>query len=103
VINNGGGGIFSFLPIHEKRANFEEYFATAHDYHFEKIAEFAGLEFYRPSSMEDLTQTWENLKASPRSCFIEVVTGREENLNLHKMIHQTLKRSLCSALEPTAR
>lgn len=103
VINNGGGGIFSFLPIQDKTANFEEYFATAHTYHFEKIAEFAGLEFYRPSSMEDLAQTWENVKASPRSCFIEVVTDREENLNLHKTIHQTLKKSLCSALELTAR
>lgn len=103
VINNGGGGIFSFLPIHSKTAKFEEYFAIAHDYHFEKLAQFAGLEFYKPGSMQELAQTWQNLKATPRSCFIEVVTNREENVTIHKQIHQTLKECLCSPLEPTAR
>ena len=56
IINNQGGGIFSFLPISEKTEVFEELVATAHDYSFEFLAKTFSLPFYSADSLD----TWEN-------------------------------------------
>jgi 2-succinyl-5-enolpyruvyl-6-hydroxy-3-cyclohexene-1-carboxylate synthase len=96
IVNNGGGGIFSFLPIAGKAKQFEKYFATSHDFHFEEISKFAGIPFFRPSCKNGLLSIWEDLKENPRSCFIEVVTDRKENLEEHIEIHKILTEALCS-------
>jgi 2-succinyl-5-enolpyruvyl-6-hydroxy-3-cyclohexene-1-carboxylate synthase len=103
IVNNGGGGIFSFLPIAAKAKQFEKYFATTHDFHFEEISKFAGIPFFRPSSKNGLLSIWQDLKENPRSCFIEVVTDRNENVEEHIEIHKILKEVLCSQEELTAR
>ncbi len=92
VINNGGGGIFSFVAIGERKDLLDTYFAAAHDIHFEKAAELFGLPYANPKTTDELAQL---LKAEG-SCFIEIFTNREENLNLHKQIDQQIKNSLCS-------
>ncbi|MCX6991394.1 MAG: 2-succinyl-5-enolpyruvyl-6-hydroxy-3-cyclohexene-1-carboxylic-acid synthase [Chlamydiae bacterium] len=103
IVNNGGGGIFSFLPIASKANEFEKFFATSHDFHFEEIAKFAGIPFFRPSTKNGLLSTWEDLKKNPRSCFIEVMTDRKENVEEHIELHTFLTEALCSQEELTAR
>lgn len=87
VINNGGGGIFSFLPIHEQKEVFESFFATPHTYHFDKIAEMFRLGYQRIESIEELKTYL--LKPSEDSIILEVMTHREENLKLHRSLEMT--------------
>ncbi|MBM3207964.1 MAG: hypothetical protein FJZ57_05090, partial [Chlamydiae bacterium] len=97
VINNGGGGIFSFLPIVKKEKEFEEFFATAHVNRFYKISEFADVEFYSPTTTNELDDLWNDLQQQPRTCIIEILTNREENLAVHVTITEIVKNSLCSS------
>ncbi|MBP9840864.1 MAG: 2-succinyl-5-enolpyruvyl-6-hydroxy-3-cyclohexene-1-carboxylic-acid synthase [Simkaniaceae bacterium] len=91
VINNGGGGIFSFLPIHEQKEVFESFFATPHTYHFDKVAEMFHVGYQRISNLDTLK---EHLLASKDdSQILEVVTCREENLKLHRSLEMTCQPS----------
>ena len=45
VVNNDGGGIFSFLPIAEHTELFEPWFGTPHGYSFEAAAGMFGLRY----------------------------------------------------------
>ncbi len=78
IINNQGGGIFSFLPIAEKTDLLEEFFATAHNFTFEKAAAF----FELPYS-NDLSAALE----SPLSQIIEIRTNRQDNVIHHKELN----------------
>ncbi len=74
VINNHGGGIFRRLPIANEK-EFHQFFLTAHDFTFEKVADFYGLDYYKVES--DIPKT-EMLK--PNS-FIEIITDSQEDKN----------------------
>ena len=51
VINNDGGGIFSFLPVPKHTEHFETCFGTPHGFNFEGAASQFGLNYIRPSTM----------------------------------------------------
>lgn len=80
VINNGGGGIFSFLPFEKEEPVRERFFAAAHSMDFAHAAHL----FQIPYS--------QNLKALEEegSCLIEIQTNRSENYALHKAIEERL-------------
>ncbi len=86
VINNSGGGIFSFLPISEKKEFVEEYVAAAHTITFEKAAELFDLPYHFIKSEKELFSAMEQ----QQSCVIEVQTNRAENYRLHQEITQKL-------------
>lgn len=91
VVNNGGGGIFSFLPIAAHTDVFEPWFGTPHDFNFAGAAQMFGLSYYRPETMTDFKTT---LKATQgQSALIEVVTRREDTLALHRHLQELLARS----------
>ena len=46
IINNHGGGIFSFLPISQQKEMFETFYGTPHNLDFQAISEMFGLEYY---------------------------------------------------------
>ena len=54
VMNNGGGGIFDFLPIARHRDGYEELFGTPTGLDLEKVADLYGLRFTRVGSYADL-------------------------------------------------
>lgn len=93
VINNGGGGIFSFVAIGERKDLLDTYFAGAHQMRFEKAAELFDFPYHNPKTTAELN----NLLEKEGSCMIEVHTNREANLLLHKKIDQQVKISLCSS------
>jgi 2-succinyl-5-enolpyruvyl-6-hydroxy-3-cyclohexene-1-carboxylate synthase len=96
IINNGGGGIFSFLPIAQKKDIMEEYFAASHSYSFEAAAALFQIPYFRPTSRENWQFIWEETLDKQESCLIEVVTSRHENALLHQKFYATLKEKLCS-------
>ncbi|MBI3602700.1 MAG: 2-succinyl-5-enolpyruvyl-6-hydroxy-3-cyclohexene-1-carboxylic-acid synthase [Candidatus Omnitrophica bacterium] len=90
VLNNGGGGIFSFLPMAEHKDVFEKYFGTPHSYTFANAAAMFELNYVQPMDTKYFTKVYTQALKSPTSTVIEVVTSRQENVKIHKLLQQKL-------------
>jgi 2-succinyl-5-enolpyruvyl-6-hydroxy-3-cyclohexene-1-carboxylate synthase len=86
VLNNDGGGIFSFLPVASQRRFFEPYFGTPQGVDFSPAAQMFGLGYERPESMDEFSEAYGSACARGSSTLIEVRTDREENVVLHRRI-----------------
>jgi 2-succinyl-5-enolpyruvyl-6-hydroxy-3-cyclohexene-1-carboxylate synthase len=85
VMNNGGGGIFDFLPIAAHREGYEELFGTPTGLDLEKVAGLYGLPFTRVTSHFQL----EGALAGPG--LVEVVLDRARNVELHGELFDQVK------------
>ncbi len=94
VVNNNGGGIFSFLPIYECREIFEPFFATPHNLTFEKITETFKLDYYQPRLKDAFVSDYKTSLESKRSAIIEIRTDRQENLTFHKLLQDKIKATI---------
>jgi 2-succinyl-5-enolpyruvyl-6-hydroxy-3-cyclohexene-1-carboxylate synthase len=83
VLNNDGGGIFSFLPVAEHKEFFEPYFGTPQGIGFESAAKMFGLAYEQPRTTGEFHDAYVGACASGRSSILEVRTDREENVRLH--------------------
>ncbi|MBL7979963.1 MAG: 2-succinyl-5-enolpyruvyl-6-hydroxy-3-cyclohexene-1-carboxylic-acid synthase [Bacteroidetes Order II. Incertae sedis bacterium] len=90
VINNDGGGIFSFLPISAEADVFEPYFGTPHGRSFSYAARFFDLPYASPQTTEAFESVYQNMTASGQSGLIEVVTDRQENVHYHKILQDKI-------------
>lgn len=86
VIDNGGGGIFSFLPVADSiaAAEMERLFTTPSDLDPAALAEAHGLRVSRPQSRGELEAA-----LTGDSQLIHLKTDREENIELHRRINET--------------
>ena len=87
VINNDGGGIFSFLPIHQHAGReYEPLFGTPHGLGFSGAAAMFGLQYVAPTSPVEFADAYTRAIAGPGATLIEVRTDRTENLKLHRAL-----------------
>ncbi|WP_309733719.1 2-succinyl-5-enolpyruvyl-6-hydroxy-3-cyclohexene-1-carboxylic-acid synthase [Chamaesiphon sp. OTE_75_metabat_556] len=91
IINNDGGGIFSFLPIAKSTQIFDTYFGTPHGLDFAHAAVMFKLDYYHPQDRDELIRDYNRSLTNNRSAIIEVTTDRAKNLSLHQDLVQ-----LCS-------
>ena len=84
LLNNDGGGIFSFLPQADEAEHFEELFGTPHGLDFRPAAELYGLAYRRAESWQDFREAIEASLGSPGVGLVEVRTDRRENVRLHR-------------------
>lgn len=91
AINNGGGGIFSLLPIGSNRPLCETYFAAAHDMRLEGAATMFGWRYASPRSLPELSQLLTHSMQEEGNLFIELFTCRHQNATLHKTLNELLK------------
>ena len=96
VINNNGGGIFSFLPIAEHKAIFEPYFSTPHNLTFENAARMFGFDYHAPETTDSFVLCYQSAQSKGRSTIIEVKSDRSENYKIHQAIHQRIVAALDS-------
>jgi 2-succinyl-5-enolpyruvyl-6-hydroxy-3-cyclohexene-1-carboxylate synthase len=88
IINNDGGGIFSFLPIAKSTQLFDTYFGTPHGLDFQHASAMFKLDYYHPQNNDGLIDHYQQALTNHRSAVIEVTTDRSENLNLHQdLVH----------------
>jgi 2-succinyl-5-enolpyruvyl-6-hydroxy-3-cyclohexene-1-carboxylate synthase len=94
LVNNDGGGIFSFLPQSKEEKHFEFLFGTPTGLEFDKAAEMYGGEF-------QTIQTWEEFRQAVTQSFtkkglkiIEMKTKREENVMLHREIRKSVSQEM---------
>ena len=97
LINNDGGGIFSFLPQQEQAGeHFEELFGTPHGLDFRLAAELYGLDYHLAGSRDDFRAAVGRSLAAPSVAIVEVRTERGANLRLH----QELMGAVSTAIRP---
>jgi 2-succinyl-5-enolpyruvyl-6-hydroxy-3-cyclohexene-1-carboxylate synthase len=90
VLNNHGGGIFSFLPIAAQTDRLDECFATPQNFSIESAAKTFGLGYECPETNHDFTKVYTEALKGNRSLVIEVKSDRQENLRLHREIKAQL-------------
>ena len=96
LLNNDGGGIFSFLPIAECPDVFEDYFGTPHGMTFEPAAVLFGLDYAKPSTTDEFVVAYELARQRSGATLIEVQTQRHENRELQMSLGDTASRDLSS-------
>ena len=94
VVNNNGGGIFSFLPIAEFTDVFEPFFGTPNDVTFNGAAKMFDAAYYKPSTIEEFRSTYSQAMEEKGFFLIEVETDRKENLLIHKNIERHVSAGL---------
>jgi 2-succinyl-5-enolpyruvyl-6-hydroxy-3-cyclohexene-1-carboxylate synthase len=97
VMNNGGGGIFEFLPIARHREGWEELFGTPTGLDLEQVARLYGLPFHRVGSPAGL----EEALSGPG--LVEVPLGRERNVELHRELFARVSAAVSRASPPAPR
>jgi 2-succinyl-5-enolpyruvyl-6-hydroxy-3-cyclohexene-1-carboxylate synthase len=88
VMNNGGGGIFDFLPIAEHRDGYEELFGTPTELELQKVASLYGLPFRRIASPGDI----DDALSTPG--LVEVPLDRARNVELHRALFERVAGAL---------
>ena len=92
VVNNDGGGIFSFLP-YAGMEQFERLFGTPHGVDFAHMAAAAGWEYQQVTDADELPGA---LKGGTR--LIEVRTDRENSVLLHRRVREALTAAATAAI-----
>ena len=86
VLNNNGGGIFSFLPVSEYSDIFETHFATPQNYSIQSAAETFGVDYACPQTNGEFSEMYNAASASKRSSVIEIKGSRQENVQQHRAL-----------------
>jgi 2-succinyl-5-enolpyruvyl-6-hydroxy-3-cyclohexene-1-carboxylate synthase len=94
VLNNDGGGIFHFLPVAAESDAFEEHVATPHGLNFEQVASLYGCSYERPRTAAELRSAVMGSVGVAATTIVEVRTGREENLVLHRRVADAVSAAL---------
>ncbi len=92
VVNNQGGGIFSFLPISKQSNIFEKHFATPHEYSFRDASMQFNIDYSLIQTYQDLTTIFTELHLNKKSALLEIQTLRSENYQLHQNIFKTIEK-----------
>ncbi len=90
VVNNDGGGIFSFLPQAAFPERFERLFGTPHGMSFEAVAGLYRCGYRRVTVASDLTHAVGAALAEGGVHLVEVRTDRAANVALHRRIWEAV-------------
>jgi len=96
VLDDDGGGIFSFLPIagYGEAVAFEEHFRTPHGLDLGPVAESLGASFTRVASWRHYRESVEKAFASTGLSVIEVPVSCERDRAHHRTIVSALSEEL---------
>ncbi|MBO0474108.1 2-succinyl-5-enolpyruvyl-6-hydroxy-3-cyclohexene-1-carboxylic-acid synthase [Enterococcus ureasiticus] len=95
LLNNNGGGIFSFLSQRQlKVEDFEPIFGTPIDLDFSLVAQLYGAEYVKAETLEQLELLLEATQKQPKFQLVEVVGDRHENVLLYEKVIDGLKKKL---------
>lgn len=98
VINNDGGGIFSFLPQYAEKKHFEALFGTPLGLDYEHVVNMYHGVFSRPKTWEQFRSAVANGISSNGLHVIEIRTNRESNLQMHRALWATISTSVTERL-----
>ncbi len=93
VMNNDGGGIFSYLPQASVERHYEDLFGTPTGLTFEHLAAMYDLHYTKAVGKKEFERALAEPKQKPIR-LIEVTTDREENLLTHRKLWQAINEEL---------
>jgi 2-succinyl-5-enolpyruvyl-6-hydroxy-3-cyclohexene-1-carboxylate synthase len=101
VLNNDGGGIFSFLPQAEQLAaeTFEALFGTPIGLDVERAAQLYGAAYAGPTCWPAFQKAFKSAIAREGLSIIEIKTDRRRNVELHRMVAASVAAALHGARE----
>lgn len=94
LVNNDGGGIFSFLPQATVPQHFETLFGTPTGLDYSHAVSMYGGKFERVSSWEEFRQAFSATHEAGGLQVIEVPTDRSNNVERHQIIWSKLSSRL---------
>lgn len=94
LINNDGGGIFSFLPQAAHPEHFELLFGTPHGLDFRPAAEMYGAAFHQPRTWDEFRSAVKRGLQSDGLTIVEVRTNRESNVVMHRQVWAAVSEAL---------
>ena len=99
LLENGGGGIFDFLPVARAPMALEEdiytrHIATPPGLGFDAAASLFGLAHERVGDVRSFRAALERALEAERTSLIEVSTERLENVALHALVWEAVSRAL---------
>ncbi|MEW5311202.1 MAG: hypothetical protein WDW38_002937 [Sanguina aurantia] len=99
LINNGGGGIFSFLPIAGalSQDTFTPLWATPQNVDLEGMCRAHGIPHQRVATAADLPSCLASAWALNRHVVVEVTTQRSTNVQIHRTIQASVLQAFQKA------
>lgn len=98
IINNGGGGIFSFLPVVKVISNevLDKNFAGKHTFSFLEFSNALQLLYFSPNTICELEESIFEAQKKTIPTVIEIKTDREENYKLHQQLMLQMRMDMTS-------
>ena len=95
VINNGGGGIFRFIPGPSDTGYLEDYFEAGHDKSIQPLSEMYGLDYFCATNEDDLTKLLPKFFGEgEKPAILEIITPKKENSKTLRNYFKRLKEVL---------
>ena len=83
VINNNGGGIFSLLPVSNKKNKyFSDYWTTPHNLDLKKIADSYNVNYYCSKSINELKSYLDSSYSNSGICMIDCIIDINKNIEI---------------------
>ncbi len=99
VLNNNGGGIFSYLPQAKDETHFEDLFGTPMDLEFSYAAKMYGAHYTHVTKEEDFLPALDKSAQLTGIKIVEVMTKREINVANHRYLWNFVSREMVKELK----
>lgn len=99
VINNNGGGIFSFLPQSQYPQKFELLFGTPLDLDFSHAVKMYGGQYTTTTNWDQFRNAFTNAVEFYGLSVIEITTNRDENVHEHRSLWKNVSREINAVLD----
>ena len=90
ILNNNGGGIFSFLPQSKFKKYFKNLFLTPHDLTFKDAADLFQIPYWAPTSRKIFIKNIQNFISKKGPKIIEITSTTSKNHLLHENVFKKI-------------
>jgi 2-succinyl-5-enolpyruvyl-6-hydroxy-3-cyclohexene-1-carboxylate synthase len=94
LINNDGGGIFSFLPQSKEEKHFEYLFGTPTGMEFSNVVKMYNGDFTSPDTWDDFAEAFTKSINGNGLSVIEIRTDRNDNLKYHRNLWNRVSQEI---------
>ena len=99
VINDHGGGIFSFLPIAAFPGVFEKYFVAPHTFSFELAAKMFQIAYARIRTAREFIDTYRDALGKKGATIIEIEANRDQNYKAIQTLQNMIRAQVRGRLK----
>lgn len=92
VLNNDGGGIFSYLSQSTVKEYYEDLFGTPTALQFGEVAKMYGMDYLKIEKFEELPTLFKESEHTLR--LVEIITDRQKNVQSHRKLWEQIHAGL---------